>query len=91
MAKEPTGETNRYKALIETIFFNHWKKAETRSLTVRAAPGLLDVYSSSRDRMVMLVVRREPRDIYETRNVEMTAADARDLADKLLAAARSVD
>lgn len=26
MAKEPTGETNRYKALIETIFFAHWTK-----------------------------------------------------------------
>ncbi len=29
MAKEPTGETNRYKALIETIFFSHWEKGET--------------------------------------------------------------
>lgn len=65
--------------------------AETRSLTVRAALGVMDVYSSTRERMVMLVVRREPNDIYETRNVEMTPADARELADRLVAAAESVE
>lgn len=29
MAKSSSGETNRYKALIETIFFAHWTKGQT--------------------------------------------------------------
>ena len=29
MPKQPSGETNRYKILIERIFFDHWKKGET--------------------------------------------------------------
>jgi hypothetical protein len=29
MAKETTGETNRYKVIIEKIFFDHWKKDAT--------------------------------------------------------------
>lgn len=65
--------------------------ATTRSLTVRAATGLVDVYSSSIERLVMMTVRREPGDIYEARHVEMTPSDARDLADRLLAAARSME
>src|ERR1039457_5823183 len=29
MPKQPSGETNRYKILIEKIFFDHWKKGKT--------------------------------------------------------------
>ena len=30
MPETPTGETNRYKVLIENIFFAHWKKGATK-------------------------------------------------------------
>jgi hypothetical protein len=29
MPKQPSGETNRYKILIEKIFFDHWRKGKT--------------------------------------------------------------
>lgn len=35
MAKAPSAETNRYKVLIESIFFDHWKQGETEFVFVR--------------------------------------------------------
>jgi hypothetical protein len=35
MAKATSDETNRYKALIESIFFDHWKKGVTEFVFVR--------------------------------------------------------
>ena len=65
-AKEPTGETNRYKALIETIFFAHWQKGQTEfeferkeikttadTLGIELPDNLGDVVYSIRYRMAL--------------------------------------
>jgi hypothetical protein len=66
MAKEPTSETNRYKALIETIFFKHWKsgslefeferreiKETAEQLQIELPDNLGDVVYSIRYRMAL--------------------------------------
>jgi hypothetical protein len=66
MAKEPTSETNRYKALIETIFFHHWKfntvefeferkeiKETAERLQIELPDNLGDVVYSIRYRMAL--------------------------------------
>jgi len=62
----------------------------TRSETLRYADGLIDVYGGGHE-LIMLTVRREPHDVYEMRNIEMTAAQAREVAAALNRAADAAD
>jgi hypothetical protein len=62
----------------------------TNSETLVYAEGLIDVYGDGKGG-VLLTVRREPRDIYGVRSVEMTAAQAAELARALVAGTGPVD
>lgn len=64
--------------------------AATASETLIYCEGLIDVYGDGNGG-VLITVRREPRDIYATRSVQMGAEDARHLAVALLHAARKHD
>ena len=61
--------------------------AATGSETLIYSDGLIDVYGDGKC-SVLLTVRREPRDIYQTRNVQMSAEDARNVAIALLHATK---
>jgi hypothetical protein len=62
----------------------------TNSEMLVYADGLIDVYGDGKGG-VLLTVRREPRDIYGVRSVEMTAAQAAELARALVTGTGPVD